>query len=70
MDFNKLIKDIIKAAREDATMCVNDQGFSIGNTRLITTLKLEVKVSTDSSYTDDEVPRNSTKMVLLTINDQ
>jgi len=68
MDFNKLIKDIIKAAKEDRAIYGNDPKSTIESIKLITTLKLEVRVSTDIDGID-EAPRNSTKLVLLTIND-
>lgn len=68
MDYNKLIKDIIKAAKEDPSVCI-DPELSSANTRLITTLKVEVKVSKTLSETDNEEAINSTKLVLLRIND-
>ena len=66
IDYNKLIKDIVKAAKEDPAVYGAEE---IENSRLITTLKLEVRVSKNNSQLPDEIPKNSTKLVLLTLND-
>jgi len=67
IDYNKLIKDIVRAAKEDPA--VYGAQTEMDNARLITTLKLEVKVSKNTSHMADEIPKNSTKLVMLTIND-
>lgn len=65
IDFNKLIKDIIRAAKEGQNIHPNQ----IENVRLVTTLKLEVTISRDSLQHLQNDPKNSTRLVLLTIND-
>ena len=66
MDYNKLIRDIIRAAKEDPAVRLDSE---VSPARLTTTLKVEVKVSKKLSETMDEEPINSTKLLLLTIND-
>ena len=68
MDYNKLIKDIIRAAKEDPAIVTNAES-SFTNAKLTTTLKVEVKVSKSFPETDGEEPINATKFVLLRIND-
>lgn len=67
MDYNKLIKDIIRAAKKDSAVCGKDSETE--NARLITTLRLEVKVSKNNPQMIENAKQNSTKLVLLTIND-
>jgi hypothetical protein len=69
MDYNKLVRDIIKAAKEDPAIQVNELNSSAKKVNFVTTLKLEVRVSIDPDELYDEVPRNSTKLVMLQIND-
>lgn len=69
MDYNKLVRDIIKAAKEDPAIQVNELNSSAKKVNFVTTLKLEVRVSIDPEELYDEVPRNSTKLVMLQIND-
>ena len=67
IDFNKLIKDIVHAATKDSVMYAYDSKPSTETTRMVTTLKLEVKVTKNLSQVD-EAPGNSTKLVLQKIN--
>jgi hypothetical protein len=70
MDFNKLIRDIIRTAKEDPSIMINGDDQNVEYTRLTTTLKLEVKVSRDFVNAQGEEPRNATKLILLTFYDQ
>lgn len=65
IDFNKLIKDIIRAAKEGQNVYSNHNE----NVRLVTTLKLEVTISRDSLQHFQGDQKNSTRLVMLTIND-
>lgn len=65
IDFNKLIKDIVRAAKEGQNVQPNQNE----NVRLVTTLKLEVTVSRDSLKQFQSDQKNSTRLVMLTIND-
>ncbi len=69
MDYNKLIKGIIRAAKQDPAINISHPDISFEGARLTTTLKVEVKVSKilSESNTDEEL--NSTKFVLLRIED-
>jgi len=69
IDFNKLIKDIINAAKEDPNVYSASENYHDDRSKLITTLKLEVTISKDpvTSYGDNQ--KNSKRLVLLTIND-
>ena len=69
IDFNKLIKDIINAAKDDPNVYPTTENYNDDRSKLITTLKLEVTISKDpvTSYGDNQ--KNSKRLVLLTIND-
>ena len=69
IDFNKLIKDIINAAKEDPNVYSATENYHDVRSKLITTLKLEVTITKDpvTSYGDNQ--KNSKRLVLLTIND-
>lgn len=66
MDYNKLIRDIIRAAKEDPAVRLDTE---LPLARLTTTLKLEVKVSKTLCEVINQEPINSTKLLLLNIND-
>jgi transcriptional/translational regulatory protein YebC/TACO1 len=65
IDFNKLIKVIVRAAKEGQNVHPNQNE----NVRLVTTLKLEVTVSRDSSKHFQSDQKNSTRLVMLTISE-
>jgi hypothetical protein len=65
MDYNKLIRDIIKAARQDPAVNIIHPDSS----RVVTTLKLEVKVSKTFPEDINEETVNSTKLLLIRIKD-
>ena len=66
IDFNKLIKDIISAARGEATANLNRvKHFGENNTSI--TLKLEVTISKKSAQVYQDNQKSSRKLVLLTI---
>lgn len=69
MDYNKLIKGIIKAARQNPAIHIAHTEKAFGNAKLTTTLRLEVKVSKILSEANSEHAVNSTKFVLLRIED-
>jgi len=69
IDFNKLIKDIINAAKEDPNVYPTNENYADDQAKLITTLKLEVTVTNDSFTSYGENQKNSKRLVLLTIND-
>jgi len=69
IDFNKLIKDIINAAKEDPSVYPTSANYTYDRAKLITTLKLEVTVTNDSLTAYGENQKNSKRLVLLTIND-
>ena len=69
IDFNKLIKDIINAAKEDRNVYISNEVYEDDRSTLVTTLKLEVTVSKDSSRPYGDNQKNSKRLVLLTIND-
>ena len=66
MDYNKLIRDIIRAAKEDPAVRLDTE---LSSARLTTTLKLEVKVSKTLCEAINQEPINSTKLLLLNIKD-
>ncbi len=68
IDFNKLIRDIISAARGEATANVNSMGPLEDDNKLNITLKLEVTISKNSERLDKD-QKSSRKLVLLTMND-
>ena len=67
IDFNKLIKDIISAARGEATANLNSVKHISGNNKLSITLKLEVTISKKSTQVYPDNHKSSRKLVLLTI---
>ena len=69
IDFNKLIKDIISAAKEDPNIYATNEAYQGDRSELVTTLKLEVTVSKDSARPYGDTQKSSKRLVLLTIND-
>jgi len=69
IDFNKLIKDIIGVAREEATANSNSVSPLEENNKLSITLKLEVSISKNSTEVYKDNQKSSRKLVLLTINE-
>ena len=69
IDFNKLIKDIIGVAREEAIANSNSVSLLKENSKLSITLKLEVSISKNSTEVYNENQKSSRKLVLLTINE-
>ena len=69
IDFNKLIKDIINAAKEDRNVYPTTKNYADDQAKLITTLKLEVTITKDSFAHYGDNQKNSKRLVLLTIND-
>ena len=67
IDFNKLIKDIISAARGEATANLNRVKHFGENNTLSITLKLEVTISEKSTQVYQGNQKSSRKLVLLTI---
>jgi len=67
IDFNKLIKDIISAARGEATANLNRVKHFGENNTLSITLKLEVTISEKSTQVYQDNQKSSRKLVLLTI---
>jgi hypothetical protein len=70
IDFNKLIKDIISAARGEATENLNRVRPFGGDNKLSITLKLEVTISKNSTQVYRDNQKSSRKLVLLTIDDR
>jgi hypothetical protein len=69
IDFNKLIKDIISAARGEATTNLSRvMPFSDTN-KLSITLKLEVTISKNSEQVHQVNQKGSRRLVLLNIDD-
>jgi hypothetical protein len=69
IDFNKLIKDIISAARGEATANLNRVRPFGEDNKLSITLKLEVTISKNSTQVYQDNQKSSRKLVLLTIDD-
>ena len=69
IDFNKLIKDIINAAKDDPKVYTTNESYGDDRSKLITTLKLEVTITKDSFTPFGDNQKNSKRLVLLTIND-
>ena len=67
IDFNKLIKDIIGAARGEATANLNRVMPFSENNKLSITLKLEVTISKKSTQVYQDNQKSSRKLVLLTL---
>jgi hypothetical protein len=65
--FNKLIRDIISAARGEATANLNRATHFGENNNLSITLKLEVTISKKSTQVYQDNQKSSRKLVLLTI---
>jgi len=69
IDFNKLIKDIIGAARGEATANLSRVKSLDDKNKLNITLKLEVIISKNSTRLYQDNQKSSRKLVLLTIDD-
>ena len=69
IDFNRLIKDIIRAARGEATGIPGGITPFGENNKLSITLKLEVTISKNSEQVYSDNQKSSRKLVLLTINE-
>jgi hypothetical protein len=69
IDFNKLIKDIISAARGEATANLSRVKPYGENNKLSITLKLEVTISKNSAQVHPVNQKGSRRLVLLTIDD-
>ena len=69
IDFNKLIKDIITAARGEAAANLNRVKPFDESDKLSVTLKLEVTINKNSTQLFEGNQKSSRKLVLLTIND-
>jgi hypothetical protein len=69
IDFNKLIRDIISAARGEATANLSSMRRLEDDNKLNITLKLEVTISKNSERVDRDNQKSSRKLVLLTMND-
>jgi hypothetical protein len=67
IDFNKLIKDIISAARGEATANLSRVKPSSENNKLSVTLKLEVTIGKNSTQVYPDHQKSSRKLVLLTL---
>jgi hypothetical protein len=65
IDFNKLIKDIISAARGEANL--NTVKHVSWDNKLSITLKLEVTISKKSTQVYQYNQKSSRKLVLLTL---
>ena len=70
IDFNKLIKDIITAARGEATADVTKVNPLEEDSKLSITLKLEVTIAKDPARIYQGDQKRSRKLVLLTIDDR
>jgi hypothetical protein len=69
IDFNKLIKDIISAARGEATANLSRVMPIEEENKLSITLKLEVTINKNSAQ-HHATQKSSRKLVLLTIDDR
>ena len=69
IDFNKLIKDIISAARGEATANLSRVNLFNEENKLSVTLKLEVTINKNSAQVHQVNQKGSRKLVLLTIDD-
>ena len=61
IDFNKLIKDIISAAREEARANLNRVKYFGEGNKLSITLKLEVTISKKSTQVSQDNQKSSRK---------
>jgi hypothetical protein len=69
IDFNKLIKDIISAARGEAAVNLSRVNLFNENNKLNITVKLEVTISKNSAQVHQVNQKGSRRLVLLTIDD-
>jgi hypothetical protein len=69
IDFNKLVKDIVSAARGEATANLCKVRSVDDDDKLSITLKLEVTISKNSNKRYQANQKSSRRLVLLTIND-
>lgn len=69
IDFNKLIRDIISAARGEANANLSSIRPLEDDNKLNITLKLEVMISKNSERENSDNQKSSRKLVLLTMND-
>ncbi len=69
IDFNKLIRDIISAARGEAKANLSSMSPLEDDNKLNVTLKLEVTISKNSERIARDNQKSSRKLVLLTMND-
>ena len=69
IDFNKLIKDIISAARGEATANLSRVNLFNEENKLSVTLKLEVTINKNSAQVHQVNQKGSRRLVLLTIDD-
>jgi len=69
IDFNRLIKDIIRAARGEATGIPGAITPFGENNKLSITLKLEVTINKNSAKVHQVNQKGSRRLVLLTIDD-
>ena len=69
IDFNKLIRDIVSAARGEATANLSKDKAANDDDKLSVTLKLEVTISKNSAQLYQPNQKSSRRLVLLTIND-
>lgn len=69
IDFNKLIKDIVSAARGEATTNLSRVMPLSDTNKLSITLKLEVTISKNSEQVHQVNQKGSRKLVLLNIDD-
>ena len=69
IDFNKLVKDIVSAARGEAAANLSKALPAGDDGKLSITLKLEVTISKNSTRLYQANQKSSRRLVLLTIND-
>jgi hypothetical protein len=69
IDFNKLVKDIVSAARGEVTANLSNLKPADNDDKLSISLKLEVTISKNSSQLCQTNQKSSRRLVLLTIND-
>jgi hypothetical protein len=69
IDFNKLIKDLVSAARDEAAANLSKLRPAGDDDKLSVTLKLEVTISENSTRLYEASQKSSRRLVLLTIND-
>ena len=69
IDFNRLIKDIIRAARGEATGIPGGITPFGENNKLSITLKLEVTINKNSAQVHQVNQKGSRRLVLMTMDD-